>query len=88
MGCATHGLPPALHPHSLVLAATPPPAAPAHVEVGGGAHVALVGGEGEDGDGQLLVLLLLASQVGPVDGTAAGAGGERNCDGLSEMGAG
>mmetsp|Transcript_27247 Transcript_27247/g.59503 ORF Transcript_27247/g.59503 Transcript_27247/m.59503 type:complete len:1448 (-) Transcript_27247:88-4431(-) len=40
-----------------------------HVEVRGGAHVALVGGEGEDGDAQLLLGVLLLAEGGPLDGT-------------------
>lgn len=37
-----------------------------HVEVGGGAHVTLVGREAEDGHSQLLLLVLLGPQVGPL----------------------
>mmetsp|Transcript_38127 Transcript_38127/g.78203 ORF Transcript_38127/g.78203 Transcript_38127/m.78203 type:complete len:557 (+) Transcript_38127:2459-4129(+) len=37
------------------------------IEVGGRADVALVGGEGEDGDGELLVLVLLHAQVRPLE---------------------
>ena len=37
------------------------------VEVGGGADVALVGREGKDSDGDLLVLVVLAAQARPLD---------------------
>mmetsp|Transcript_6591 Transcript_6591/g.14018 ORF Transcript_6591/g.14018 Transcript_6591/m.14018 type:complete len:1056 (+) Transcript_6591:730-3897(+) len=36
------------------------------IQVGGGSNVTLIGGEGEDGDGNLLVLLFLVLEVGPL----------------------
>jgi len=45
-----------------------------HVEVGGGAHVALVGGEREDRDRQLLLSVGLLAQARPVDGAHAQGG--------------
>eukprot|EP00959_Pyramimonas_sp_CCMP1952_P383123 8027995-Pyramimonas_sp.AAC.1 len=44
------------------------PDGPEHVQVRGGAHVALVGREGEDGDAQLLLGVLLLAEGGPLDG--------------------
>mmetsp|Transcript_11005 Transcript_11005/g.26903 ORF Transcript_11005/g.26903 Transcript_11005/m.26903 type:complete len:312 (+) Transcript_11005:2848-3783(+) len=40
------------------------------VQVGGGPDVTLVGGEGEDGDGELLVDVLFLAERGPLDGAA------------------
>mmetsp|Transcript_13345 Transcript_13345/g.28290 ORF Transcript_13345/g.28290 Transcript_13345/m.28290 type:complete len:220 (+) Transcript_13345:1037-1696(+) len=39
------------------------------IEVGGSSNIALVRGEGEDGDGNLLIGVLLGSQAGPLHGT-------------------
>ena len=40
-----------------------------HIKVGGGTDIALVRGEGEDGNGNLLVLLGLVAELGPLEGT-------------------
>mmetsp|Transcript_5701 Transcript_5701/g.23522 ORF Transcript_5701/g.23522 Transcript_5701/m.23522 type:complete len:1185 (+) Transcript_5701:1625-5179(+) len=45
-----------------------------HVEVRGRADVALVRGEGEDGDGELLVNVLLLAKVGPLHGARGDLG--------------
>mmetsp|Transcript_11146 Transcript_11146/g.19490 ORF Transcript_11146/g.19490 Transcript_11146/m.19490 type:complete len:210 (+) Transcript_11146:2752-3381(+) len=44
-----------------------------HVQVRGGAHIALVRGEAEHSDGQLLLGVGLLAKLGPVDGTTAQA---------------